>query len=132
MDPTVAVDPRLSAPRSARSAEYIVQQSRGYDEGSAGCAKGVVPIDGENEAHAQSILRSTRYTQGPHATEQLGAEIRNLGIDGPAFIVAGRSAIRLPSEMWKKTFAAAGMRCEVFPFGGECTAAEIRRVARPR
>ena len=30
-----------------------------------------------------------RYTQGPHATEQLGAEIRNLGLEGPALIVAG-------------------------------------------
>jgi glycerol dehydrogenase len=68
-----------------------------------------------------------RYTQGPHATEQLGAEIGTLGLDGPALIVAGRSAIRLLSETWKKTFADAGMKHEVLPFGGECTTAEIRR-----
>jgi len=68
-----------------------------------------------------------RYTQGPHATEQLGAEIRNLGLEGPALIVAGRSAIRLLSETWGKTFAEVGMSHEVFRFGGECTAAEIRR-----
>ena len=68
-----------------------------------------------------------RYTQGPRATEQLGSEIRNLGLDGPAFIVAGRSAIRLLSETWAKTFMDAGMRHEVFPFAGECTTAEIRR-----
>lgn len=68
-----------------------------------------------------------RYTQGPHATEQLGVEIRNLGLDGPAFIVAGRSAIRLLSETWGKTFAEVGMSHEVFPFAGECTAAEARR-----
>jgi glycerol dehydrogenase len=68
-----------------------------------------------------------RYTQGPHATEQLGAEIRNLGLDGPAVIVAGRSAIRLLSETWGRTFAEAGMKYQVFPFAGECTAAEIRR-----
>ena len=69
----------------------------------------------------------TRYTQGPHATEQLGAEIRNLGLDGPALIVAGRSAIRLLTETWGRTFPEAGMKHEVFPFAGECTAAEIRR-----
>lgn len=69
----------------------------------------------------------TRYTQGPHATAQLGSEILNLGLNGPALIVAGRSAIRLLSETWAKTFADAGMPYQVFPFAGECTAAEIRR-----
>ena len=68
----------------------------------------------------------TRYTQGPHATEQLGTEIRNLGLEGPALIVAGRSAISLLSETWAKTFAEVGMSHEVFRFAGECTAAEIR------
>lgn len=68
-----------------------------------------------------------RYTQGPHATQQLGPEIRNLGLEGPALIVAGRSAIRLLSETWQLTFAEVGMSYEVLPFAGECTAAEIRR-----
>lgn len=68
-----------------------------------------------------------RYTQGPDATAQLGSEIRNLGLDGPALILAGRSAIRLLSDAWAKTFGDAGIKHEVFPFTGECTAAEIRR-----
>jgi glycerol dehydrogenase len=68
-----------------------------------------------------------RYTQGPHATEQLGAEIRKLGLEGPALIVAGGSALRLLSETWGKTFAEVGMSYEVLRFAGECTAAEIRR-----
>jgi glycerol dehydrogenase len=68
-----------------------------------------------------------RYTQGPDATEQLGLEIHKLGLDGPALIVAGRTAIRLLSKTWAKTFADAGVHYEVFAFGGECTAAEIRR-----
>ena len=68
-----------------------------------------------------------RYTQGPHATRQLGSEIRNLGLENPALIVAGRSAIHVLSETWAQTFADAGMNFEVFPFAGECTAAEIRR-----
>jgi glycerol dehydrogenase len=68
----------------------------------------------------------TRYTQGPHATAQLGSEIRNLGLEGPAFIIAGRSAIRLLSDTWATTFGEAGMHYEVLPFGGECTAMEIK------
>ena len=68
-----------------------------------------------------------RYTQGPHATEQLGLEIRNLGLDGPALIVAGRSAIRLLADTWGRTFAAVGMKHQIFRFAGECTAAEIGR-----
>lgn len=68
-----------------------------------------------------------RYTQGPHATEQLGHEICNLGIGGPALIVAGRSAIRLLSDAWVRTFATTGSSYEVFPFGGECTLREIER-----
>jgi len=71
-----------------------------------------------------------RYTQGPHATEQLGAEIRSLGLEGPAFLVAGSSAVRLLSETWSKTLPAAGMRYAIFPFGGECTAQEIQRGCR--
>jgi glycerol dehydrogenase len=69
----------------------------------------------------------SRYTQGPHATEQLGSEMRNLGLDGPALIVAGSTAIRLLARVWAKTFADAGLGCEIFPFAGECTAAEIQR-----
>src|SRR4051794_25599397 len=68
-----------------------------------------------------------RYTQGPHATEQLGPEIRSLGLHGPAFIIAGATAIRLLSDAWTKTFADAGMSHDIFLFAGECTAAEIRR-----
>jgi glycerol dehydrogenase len=68
-----------------------------------------------------------RYTQGPHATEQLGSEVRALGLEGPAVIVAGRSAIRLLSQTWSETFAAVEIKHAIFPFGGECTAAEIRR-----
>lgn len=68
-----------------------------------------------------------RYTQGPNATEQLGPEICNLGLHGPALIVAGRSAIPLLSDAWARTFAETGMPYKVFPFAGECTLAEIER-----
>jgi glycerol dehydrogenase len=68
-----------------------------------------------------------RYTQGPHATKQLGTEIRALGLDGHALVVAGRSAIGLLSETWDNTFAEIGMSHDVLSFAGECTLAEIRR-----
>ena len=35
----------------------------------------------------------SRYTQGRNATASLGQEIVNLGLEGPALIVAGKSAI---------------------------------------
>ena len=68
-----------------------------------------------------------RYTQGPDATLQLGTEMRNLGLQGPALIVAGRSALRLLTDSWARSFADAGMEYSVFRFAGECTAEEIRR-----
>jgi glycerol dehydrogenase len=81
----------------------------------------------EEEIMLKVFCAPARYTQGPHATEQLGPEIRTLGLHGPAFIIAGGAAIRLLSDTWAKTFADAGMSHRVFRFGGECTAAEIRR-----
>ncbi len=68
-----------------------------------------------------------RYTQGPNATLHLGPEIHNLGLQGPALIVAGRSAIRLLEPAWKTTFAETNTTYEIFPFAGECTAAEVQR-----
>jgi glycerol dehydrogenase len=56
--------------------------------------------------------------------------MRNLGPEGPALILAGRSAVRLRSETWERTFGEAGMGHEGFRFAGECTAAEIQRGCR--
>jgi glycerol dehydrogenase len=70
----------------------------------------------------------SRYTQGKDATAVLGAEMVGLGLKGPAFLVAGRSAIRLLSDVWQRTFSEAGIAYAVHPFGGECSLAEIERV----
>jgi glycerol dehydrogenase len=70
----------------------------------------------------------TRYTQGKNATASLGREMTGLGLRGPALVVAGRSAARLLSDTWGRTFAEAGMAHAVHPFGGECSLAEIERV----
>jgi glycerol dehydrogenase len=75
----------------------------------------------------QVFCSPSRYTQGKNATTQLGEEIRNLGLEGPALIIAGRSAISLLSGVWKTSFGDAGVAYTVLPFGGECSASEIER-----
>src|SRR6516164_8042963 len=70
----------------------------------------------------------SRYTQGKNATASLGREMTGLGLRGPALVLAGRSALRLLSETWDRTFSEARMAHAVYPFGGECSLAEIERV----
>lgn len=48
-----------------------------------------------------------------------------LGLDGPAMVIAGRSAIRGLSAIWADSFAAARISFQVQPFGGECSLEEI-------
>lgn len=69
----------------------------------------------------------SRYTQGPNATASLGEEIVNLGLSGPALIVAGRSAARLLEPIWQEALASSGIDFRIFHFNGECTSAEIAR-----
>lgn len=69
-----------------------------------------------------------RYTQGKDATEALGSEMKQLGLDGPALIVAGQSAVRLLSETWSRSLGGKRIHFEVHRFGGECSTAEIERV----
>ncbi len=70
----------------------------------------------------------TRYTQGKNATESLGQEMKTVGLEGSALIVAGKSAIALLSDTWKRSLGAAGMVHAVHRFGGECSHSEIARV----
>ncbi len=70
-----------------------------------------------------------RYTQGRRATEQLGAEMARLGLPGPVLIVAGRSARRLLADVWRLTLGDSGYAYAVHDFGGECSQAEIDRIA---
>lgn len=72
----------------------------------------------------------SRYTQGKHATRRLGREMKGLGLEGPVFVLAGRSAAALLAPAWTETFAESGFGYVVEPFGGECSAAEIARVER--
>jgi glycerol dehydrogenase len=52
----------------------------------------------------------------------------SLGLQGPALVVAGRSAIRLLADTWDRSLGEAGIRHAVHRFGGECSLAEIERV----
>jgi glycerol dehydrogenase len=70
----------------------------------------------------------SRYTQGKNATASLGQEMVGLGLRGPALVLAGRSAVRLLTDVWDTTFRDAAIDHAVHPFGGECSPAEIERV----
>jgi glycerol dehydrogenase len=69
----------------------------------------------------------SRYTQGRNATASLGQEIVNLGLEGPALIIAGTSAIARLSGIWQSSLQAAGLTYSIFRFGGECSTLEIER-----
>ncbi|MFG1791919.1 glycerol dehydrogenase [Nocardia sp. NPDC049149] len=68
------------------------------------------------------------YVQGRNATEQLGAELKRLGLDGPVQIVAGGSAQRLLAEVWERSLKDAKIAYSVHSSGGECTRAEIAAI----
>lgn len=70
----------------------------------------------------------SRYTQGRNATAVLGREMVGLGLQGPALIVAGRSAIALLTEVWKNTMSEASLTYGVHAFGGECSLGEVDRI----
>jgi glycerol dehydrogenase len=69
----------------------------------------------------------SRYTQGRNATAWLGRELATLGLDGPALLIAGKSAIALLSDIWKASLGDAGLSYSVLHFGGECSSSEIER-----
>jgi glycerol dehydrogenase len=70
----------------------------------------------------------SRYTQGKNATAALGNEMTTLGLQGPALIVAGQSAIQLLAKIWTQALGEAGIRHAVHRFGGECSLTEIDRI----
>jgi glycerol dehydrogenase len=75
----------------------------------------------------QVFCAPSRYTQGRNATARLGDEIGNLGLEGPALIVGGRSAIALLSGTWRTSLGDAGIPFTIFNFRGECSLSEIER-----
>ncbi|MGE0683424.1 MAG: glycerol dehydrogenase [Candidatus Binatia bacterium] len=70
----------------------------------------------------------SHYVQGKNATAALGQEMHRIGLQGPALIVAGKSAIRLLSEVWQKYLGESGISHTVYEFGGECSYLEIEQI----
>lgn len=70
-----------------------------------------------------------RYTQGPDATQLLGREIRGLGLAGPVLIVSSASPRRLLGPAWSTSLGEASIPFRVHDFAGECTDAEVARIA---
>ncbi|MEI6338365.1 MAG: glycerol dehydrogenase [Verrucomicrobiota bacterium] len=71
----------------------------------------------------------SRYTQGLHATQSLGGEMAGLGLASPVLIAASRSPRTLLKGTWQKTLSDAGFAFSVHDFSGECTHAEVARIA---
>jgi glycerol dehydrogenase len=69
-----------------------------------------------------------RYTQGRNATRILGREMAGLGLEGPALIVAGRSALTQLLDAWQQTLGEVDCRYRIHRFEGECSVAEILRI----
>jgi glycerol dehydrogenase len=69
-----------------------------------------------------------RYTQGVNATQILGREMAGLSIEGPALIVAGRSALAQLFNTWKQTLGEVSCSYSIHSFGGECSLLEILRI----
>ncbi|MDE0103354.1 MAG: glycerol dehydrogenase [Bryobacterales bacterium] len=70
----------------------------------------------------------SRYTQGVDATKSLGAEMTRIGLQGPALVLAGRSAAAQLGPVWRQTFGDSDIAYGVEAFSGECSHREIERV----
>lgn len=67
----------------------------------------------------------SRYVQGAHATDQLGDQMRKVGLGGRAYIVASERAVMDLSVRWRRSLDAAGIEFSIGEFGGECSDPEI-------
>ncbi len=70
-----------------------------------------------------------RYTQGAHATQSLGAEMKVLGLRGHVLIVASASPRKLLENIWRDSLTQTGYAFSIHDFARECTAAEIASIA---
>jgi glycerol dehydrogenase len=70
-----------------------------------------------------------RYVQGRNATQQLGAEMKKLGMKGPVIIVSSQSPRRLLEATWSKCLPEAGYNYSYMAFSGTCTVEEAERIA---
>lgn len=71
----------------------------------------------------------SRYTQGPDATQALGAELSTLRLSGPVLVVTSRSPRARLEPTWRTSLGGAGYVMRLHEVVGECTHAEIARIA---
>lgn len=78
-----------------------------------------------------SVFQSpARYTQGKHATARLGAELRKIGLGGPALILSSSSPARLLGDVWATSLGEVGIHYNVEMFRGECSPDEVERICK--
>ena len=58
---------------------------------------------------------------------RIAAEMRVLGLEGPALILASPRIIGMLRAQWQSSFAGEGLDFSAHPFGGECSSTEIER-----
>lgn len=66
-----------------------------------------------------------RYVQGKDATLELGAVMSQIGLVGPALILASRRRCQEMSHVWTQALGKAGIEFTLHHFGGECCQSEI-------
>lgn len=66
-----------------------------------------------------------RYVQGQNATTHLGSVMTEVGLTGPALIVASERIGREMRAAWQQTLGEAGIPFTIHRFGGECSQSEI-------
>lgn len=66
-----------------------------------------------------------RYVQGKDATAELGAVMNQVGLTGPALILASARLCREMAEVWARSLGDAGIEFSMHRFGGECSQSEI-------
>jgi len=69
-----------------------------------------------------------RYVQGPGATHELGRELQRLGLCGQIMAIACGTAQRELAPIWNAVLPEVGIEIVIEPFGGECSASEIKRL----
>gem|GEM_PF-14545 len=70
-----------------------------------------------------------RYVQGAGATEELGRQLKHVGIQGRLLVIAGGTALRQLQEIWRRVLPPEGIDPVIEQFSGECSQAEIDRLS---
>lgn len=67
--------------------------------------------------HVVSIFVPQSLHARKNATQMLGQEMATLGLQGPALIMAGKTAVKMLAETWRETLGNAGISYEVHTWG---------------